>query len=211
MNSPRPAAALFDMDGTLVDSTASVAHCWNEVALHYGLDPVEIVRVSHGVRAVDTVRKYLPESEVLVAVGLLEEWELGFLDGIVPMPGAVEYLSRLEDLAVPVAVVTSASEALAHARFAAAGIRLPEVLVAAHHVSRGKPAPDGYLLAAEQLGVRAADSVVFEDAEAGLQAGTAAGARVVVVGSWISPTTDRLERIHDYRELLADPARDPFA
>jgi sugar-phosphatase len=72
------------------------------------------------------------------------------------------------------------------------------VLVAAEDVSRGKPDPQGYLLAAERLGVPIERCVVFEDAEVGLLAAAASGGRVVVVGGHTSATTAGLERLRDY-------------
>lgn len=205
----RPAAALFDMDGTLVDSTATVELVWTEFAVGRGWDPVELLAISHGVRADDTMRRYLPEHEIAAAVAELHEREIGLVDGTVEVPGAREYLARLEVAGVPWAVVTSAPTALARARILAAGVDLPDVLVTASDVVHGKPAPDGYRQAAARLGVDSASCVVFEDAEAGILAGLAADARVVVVGGWESPTTSGLLRIRDYRDVLDGAAIDP--
>jgi sugar-phosphatase len=79
-----------------------------------------------------------------------------------------------------------------------AGIRLPQLVVTAEDVPHGKPSPDVYLLGAELLNVAPADAVVFEDAEAGIQAGLAAGMRVVVVGAHRSDATRGLPRIASY-------------
>lgn len=207
----RPAAALFDMDGTLVDSTAIVEQVWTEVAVSRGWDPAELLATSHGVRADDTMRRYLPEHEVASAVAALHDRELGLVDGTIPVPGAREYLARLESAGVPWAVVTSAPASLARGRILAAGLELPDVLVTASDVAQGKPAPDGYRQAAARLGVESAECVVFEDAEAGIQAGLAADARVVVLGGWESSTTAGLLRIRSYRDLLDGHVADPFA
>jgi len=95
---------------------------------------------------------------------------------VVALPGADGVL------ALPVvAIATSCVAALARARIAAAGLRAPQVVVTADQVSRGKPAPDPYLLAAERLGVDPADCVVLEDAPAGVAAGKAAGMAVWAV------------------------------
>ncbi len=77
------------------------------------------------------------------------------------------------------AIVTSAPRSIAVDRLQRGAIRVPAVMVCAEDVTRGKPAPDGYLLAAEQLGVAAADCIVVEDAAPGVQAGLAAGMRVL--------------------------------
>ena len=78
-------------------------------------------------------------------------------------------------------MVTSAPLALAQARMGAAGLALPDIVITAEDVTQGKPAPDGFLLAAQRLGVAAQDCLVFEDAPAGIAAAKAAGASVVVI------------------------------
>jgi sugar-phosphatase len=97
--------------------------------------------------------------------------------------------------------VTSAPRELAIARMSLAGFDLPDVVVTAEDVERGKPDPSCYLLAAERLGVSPADAVVFEDAEAGLRAGLAAGMRCVVVGDLQGDVTRGLPRVSDYARL----------
>jgi sugar-phosphatase len=192
---------LFDMDGTLVDSTPVVEAVWTEFGERHGVDPADILAYSHGRQAMDTIVRFLPDASdderLAIAQGLVAE-ELTRTDGIVGIGGAVALLEQLEELGAPVAVVTSAPRELAVARLSAAGLRVPEVLVAAEDVERGKPDPQGYLLAAERLGVLIADCVVFEDAEAGVAAAVASGARVMVVGDLASPGTAGLERLADY-------------
>ena len=174
---------------------------WSAFGGRHGLDPSTILAFAHGRQAADTVAHFLPElsaeeRSALVA-GLLAE-EVTRTDGIVEVPGAGALLAALAERGVPVAIVTSAPRELAVARLDAAGVGIPEVLVAAEDVERGKPDPSCYLLAAERLGVPIERCVVFEDAEAGLAAAVASGGRVVVVGGHASPTTDGLARIRDY-------------
>jgi len=192
---------LFDMDGTLVDSHAVVEAVWSEFGRRHGLDPAQILAYAHGRQAVDTVAHFLPglpdERRAELVAGLVAE-ELTRTDGIVEVPGAAALLTALAEAGVPVAIVTSAPRDLAVVRLEAASVPVPDVLVAAEDVSRGKPDPQGYLLAAERLGVPIERCVVFEDAEAGLVAAVASGGRVVVVGDHSSATTDGLERLRDY-------------
>ncbi|WP_434316290.1 HAD-IA family hydrolase [Leifsonia sp. P73] len=192
---------LFDMDGTLVDSHAVVEAVWSEFGRRHGLDPAEILAYAHGRQAVDTVAHFFPdlpaERRAELVAGLVTE-ELTRTDGIVELPGAVALLTALAEAGAPVAIVTSAPRELAIVRLEAAGVPVPDVLVAAEDVSRGKPDPQGYLLAADRLGVPIGRCVVFEDAEAGLVAAVASGGRVVVVGAHSSATTDGLERLRDY-------------
>ncbi|MEY9951758.1 HAD-IA family hydrolase [Leifsonia sp. EB34] len=195
------AGFLFDMDGTLVDSHAVVESVWGEFGRRHGLDPAELLAYAHGRQAVDTVAHFLPhlsaEQRAELVAALVAE-EVTRTDGIVEVPGAAALVAGLTASGVPMAVVTSAPRALAVARLEAAGVPVPAVLVAAEDVSRGKPDPQGYLLAAERLGVPIEGCVVFEDAEAGLVAAVASGGRVVVVGGHASATTEGLERLRDY-------------
>jgi sugar-phosphatase len=192
-------AALFDMDGTLLDSSAAVVASWTLFATEHGLDTAEVLGSIHGVRAGDSIARYLPADRVEAETQRLIARELALLDGIVEIPGAAQALRALPDAGIPVAIVTSAPRELALARLGAAGIRAPEVVVTAEDIERGKPAPDGYLEAARRLGADPARCVVFEDAEAGIRAGIAAGARVIVVGQYASASTAGLARIADYR------------
>ena len=105
----------------------------------------------------------------------VEEREAIDTAGVVAMPGAAEVLASGRALAI----VTSGTRRLALSRLRASGLTVPDVLVTADSVRRGKPDPEPYLLAASRLGVRPADCTVFEDAPAGVRAGKAAGMRVI--------------------------------
>lgn len=203
--SGKPAhAILFDMDGTLVDSTAAVESLWTDFAAEHGLDIAELLTYSHGRQTLDTLRQFLqhrPKELATLAAGL-ETQEIANTDGIVEIPGAATFLASLGD--IPHAVVTSAGRALAISRLQAAGLPIPEVLIAAEDVLAGKPSPEGYLLAASALGVDIGNCVVFEDAPAGLQAAVNSGARTIVVGTHESTLTKSLARIRDYTQLRLD-------
>lgn len=200
-------AVLFDMDGTLVDSTAVVEQVWGEFAARYGLDLEEILRTSHGVQAGDTVRRFAPPRSDLRALTA----ELGAMErvrtaGIVPLPGAARLLETLP--ADAVALVTSADRILADIRMRAAGLAMPATVVTAELVTRGKPDPEGYLKAAAGLGVDPADAVVFEDAPAGIAAGVAAGIRTVAVGPNTGPLPAGVLHIPDYSAVDAQADKD---
>jgi sugar-phosphatase len=195
------AAALFDMDGTLVDSTAVVETIWRDFCREHGVDERVLVPWSHGRRTPDTVQHFLPdapEGQVAAIVAHLESREQETMAGIVEIPGARDLLTTI---AIPWAVVTSAPRELAVRRMVAAGLPLPDVLVSAEQVERGKPHPDGYLRAAELVAVVPADCVVFEDAEPGVRSAVEAGTRVVVVGDLSSSYAAGLERVADLRHV----------
>ena len=176
------AAFLFDMDGTLIDSIASANTVWTRWANTHGIEPERVLQNMHGVRAVDTIRWLnVPGMDVEREADLLTQAEIDATEGIVPIKGALALLGSLP--ANRWAVVTSAPRALVERRLEVAGIPKPRVLVAAEDVTRGKPAPDGYLLAARRLDVDARNCLVWEDAPAGIGAAEAAGADVVVISA----------------------------
>ncbi|MEV7413616.1 HAD-IA family hydrolase [Streptomyces sp. NPDC089919] len=185
-------ALLFDNDGTLVSSMASVDRCWRRWAAEEGLGAADFARVAlHGRPAAEIVADLLPAARVPAALARIHELEAADVAGGVELlPGTKDLLAALP--AGSWAVVTSATRPLAEARLREAGLAVPE-LVAAEDITRGKPDPEPFLLAARRLGVAPADCVVFEDAPAGLAAGRAAGMRTVA-----------LTTTHPAEELVAD-------
>jgi sugar-phosphatase len=173
------AAFLFDMDGTLVDSIAVANRIWTRWAQGHGIDPDAVLRTMHGVRAVETIGRHLPQGDIEREWAALTQAEMEDLEGVLELAGAAVFLRSLPPERW--AIVTSAPRALAIARLERAGIPVPPVLVTAEDVTRGKPAPDCFLLAARKLGVEPAHCLVWEDAPAGIAAAEAAGATVVVV------------------------------
>ncbi|XVQ13721.1 HAD-IA family hydrolase [Spirillospora sp. CA-255316] len=172
-------AVLFDVDGTLVDSTPLVERAARLWAPEYGIDAEEFLEGAHGRRTSDRVADFLPPERVRAATEHLDALEAAEVEGVTAIAGARELLAGMDGL--PWAVVTSMDPAQLKARAGAAGIPLPEVVVTASDVSVGKPDPSGYLLAARRLGVDPRDCVVVEDAPAGVRAGRAAGATVLAV------------------------------
>ncbi|GHA80375.1 hydrolase [Streptomyces thermoviolaceus subsp. thermoviolaceus] len=176
-------ALLLDMDGTLVNSDAVVERIWRRWAARHGLDGDEVMRVVHGRQGHASMALLLPgrshEENLAENARMLAE-ETADTDGVIPVPGAPEFLGSLRGL--PHALVTSADAALATARMAAAGLPLPDVRVTAESVGASKPDPEGFLKGAAGLGVAPADCIVFEDSGAGIAAGRAAGMRVIGVG-----------------------------
>ncbi|MER6030366.1 HAD-IA family hydrolase [Streptomyces sp. NPDC001851] len=195
-----PHALLFDMDGTLVDSTVVVERTWRRFARRHGLDAERILATAHGRRTGETVARYAPAGvDVAAETARLVAEEVEDVEGVVAVPGAPELLAALPEDRW--AVVTSAGRELTHRRMAAAGLPLPPLLISADDVREGKPSPEGYLAAAAALRVPAAATVVFEDAEAGLRAAVAAGATPVVVGAHRGPAAEGLLRVRDLREV----------
>ncbi|WP_029146022.1 HAD-IA family hydrolase [Microbacterium luticocti] len=176
-------AVLLDMDGTLVDSTAIVERLWLQWAAAHGVDPAAVLEVVHGRQGHESMALLLPGRDPAVnraENAAMLQAETTQTDGVVAVPGAAALLATLAD--APHALVTSADEGLASARMAAAGLGMPQVRVTAEHVSRSKPDPEGFLLAARLLDVDPADCLVLEDSPTGIAAGLAAGMTVIGVG-----------------------------
>jgi len=176
-------AALLDMDGTLVDSTAVVERLWLAWAEPHGIAPETVLSVVHGRQGHQSMAILLPERDHEINLrenDVMLATEADDVDGVIRIAGADALLEALRPH--PHAIVTSANVALMTARMGEAGLTIPELTVTAENVSASKPDPEGFLRAAELLGVDPADCVVFEDSGAGIQAGLAAGMRVIGVG-----------------------------
>jgi len=192
---------LFDMDGVLISSIGSVDRCWKRWAKMYGIPDAENYQVPHGVRAIDIVKSLRPDIDPQEGLRVIEDMEIEDTADLKVLPGAKVLLAGLPPERW--AIVTSATKRLTVARLTVAGLPVPERLISADMVERGKPDPEPYRRGAELLGLRPEDCVVVEDAPSGVGAGKAAGSRVLgVLGThtceelreadWI---VDSLERV----------------
>ena len=170
-------ALLFDMDGVLVNSTPAVARVWRRWAIERGFNPEDVVARAHGRPSLTTVKEFLPDADHDAENREVERREIADLEGVVPLPGALDLLSSLPDDRWT--IVTSCTRALAEVRIRAAGLPLPKKLVTANDITNGKPHADPYLKGASKLGFSPSDCVVLEDVPAGVRSGKAAGARVI--------------------------------
>jgi sugar-phosphatase len=200
------AGVLFDMDGTLVDSTKAVSRSWQRWADEMGFGAL-FSGVPHGRPARASVAELVPAEQVESSVARVTELELADTDDILILPGAAELMASLPEERR--AIVTSCSHDLCRIRLAAAGFDAPATVVTIEDTVKGKPAPDPFLEAADRLGLDARQCVVIEDAPAGLAAGRAAGcATIGVVGTHsadeldadlVVPSLDRLRiELHDH-------------
>jgi sugar-phosphatase len=170
------------MDGTLVDSGPVVERVWTAWAKTQGLDPKGLMPVAHGRRAIETIAMFGKGAlDIEEEARKLEEAERQDMDGLSEIAGARALIASLPPDVW--AVVTSADEALARSRLGACGFPIPRVFITSESVERGKPDPRCYQLGAAGLGLDPKDCVVFEDADAGLAAGRAAGAQLVAIAS----------------------------
>ncbi len=167
---------LFDNDGVLVDSHPAAKAAWDQWSKEYGQD--FDIDQNAGRRAQDLVLAMVGAELFEVANDRINQLEQDTANETVALGGAVKLLHSLTPGTWT--VCTSANKNLGRARLAAAGLPIPAELVTADDVELGKPNPDPYLLGASRLGLAAGECVVFEDAEAGVTSGRAAGVAMVI-------------------------------
>ena len=164
-----------------MDSRVAVERAWMRWAAGHGIDPVAVLAEAHGRRTIDTIRAIAPLLDAETEARLLEDAEAIDFDGVTTLPGAAELLEALPSGSWT--VVTSGTRALATGRLAHGGLPIPEQLITAHDVERGKPDPQPYVAGAAALAVDPAECLVIEDAPAGIEAGKAAGMTVLAVAT----------------------------
>ncbi|MGA8030151.1 MAG: HAD-IA family hydrolase [Bryobacteraceae bacterium] len=172
-------AILFDMDGTLVDSSAVIRRTWEWWSSLHGIPLAPILAVEKGRPTRDVLSQFGPHLDIEAEAARFLECEENDTEGLVAIPGALEAVAAAQQGLW--AVVTSAHRSLGEIRLRAAGLPIPGVFITADLIHRGKPDPESYLLAAQQLKVEPPDCVVFEDAPAGIEAARSAGMSVVGV------------------------------
>lgn len=194
---------LFDNDGVLVDSHPAAKAAWDIWASEYGQD-FDIDQHA-GKRAQDLVLDMVGAELFEAANNRINQLEQDTAHETVPLGGAVELLHSLT--AGTWTVCTSANVNLGRARLQAAGLPVPAELVTADDVQLGKPNPDPYLLGASRLNLLPAECVVFEDAQAGITAGRAAGAGLIIGVSERALATDAEIVVRDLRGITFEVGR----
>ncbi|KAI8052594.1 HAD-superfamily hydrolase subfamily IA, variant 3 [Gilbertella persicaria] len=198
----RAKAFVFDLAGTLIDTTPLVNRFWRQFALENGVDGDKILATSHGVRTIETMAKWTPHRATEEHAQDFERKLAEDSDGVSLLPGVSTLLQKLPH--GKWAICTAGNSYMAKKRLEQCDIDLPEVLVCGDMVSHGKPHPEPYLKAIEKLGFKPEEVIIFEDAPAGVKSAKAAGAQVIAC-----KTTHSLEQLkeagaHEVIELLTD-------
>ena len=215
-----PFAALFDMDGVLVDNTDFHVNAWLQFAQHHNrpLTKDQYVENINGRVSADAMayvfQRPISPGELIV---LTEEKEAIYRElyrpHLQPAPGLLDFLAALKAQGVKLAVGTSAPES--NVLFTLDGLPLRpffDTIVDSSMVKKGKPDPEIYLTAASRVGVVPARCVVFEDAFAGIEAGLRAGMKVIAVAT--THTRDELVDtgaaliVDDFKQLTVDDVRE---
>ncbi|KAK4212506.1 HAD-like protein [Rhypophila decipiens] len=173
---------LFDMDGTIIDSTAAVEKHWGAIGKEIGVSPEVILETSHGRRSIDILRILAPEKATWEYVQDMEgRLPRLYGDDAVEIPGARSLLLDLISKAAPWAIVTSGTVPLVTGWLGVLDLPHPAHLITAESVENGKPDPACYKLGRSRLSLTSPDKrvVVFEDSPAGIRSGKEAGCKVI--------------------------------
>lgn len=192
-------AALFDLDGVIVDTESIYTDFWDDIDRRYPTGVDNFARVIKGntlARILDTYFDEDLRDEILV---LLKEQEESMHYRL--FDGVSDFLDRLIENDIPKAIVTSSNDRKMSRLFGQIPDLRPkfEAVITDAMVERSKPDPQGYLIAAEKLGVDPSDCAVFEDSFAGLEAGRRAGAYVVALA-----TTNPRESLYEKADEVID-------
>ena len=190
---------LFDLDGVLLDSEGQYSIFWEQMDREYPTGIPEFASYIKGFH-LTRILSYFANVEVRQQVlDKLQEFERQMRYEF--FPGALDFVRRVRDAGIPMAIVTSSD----HKKMQALYSQYPDFstlfdkIITGDMVTKAKPDPDCFLMGARQLGVDIKDCIVFEDSRNGLIAGRASGA--LVVG--ISTTLDS-ETVSELSDLTLD-------
>lgn len=192
-------AALFDLDGVLVDTEGVYYDFWAEIDRLYPTGINDFASYIKG-STLKRIMDYFNGDDVRGdIIRRLDEQERGMRYNI--FNGVTAFLDQLREAGIPCAIVTSSNEDKMHKLFAQNDgfADYFEAVITDRQVTRSKPDPQGYLLAAERLGCAPVDCVVFEDSFSGLEAGRRSGACVVGLA-----TTNSRDSIADMADIVID-------
>lgn len=206
----RGAAILLDMDGTLVDSEVSVVASWNRLFRELGSQE-QFDHRFHGQPARNVLRLVcgdVPDERIAELHHQVEAYEITSAESVAVIPGTRELLGELEDASREAGrdvwtIATSCTRPLFEARYGPQNLPVPATTVTADQVTRGKPDPEPYSVAAERLGVDPAECIVVEDSVGGLRAGRAAGCTTIGV-----LTTAPREVLEEHADIIVDSIAD---
>ena len=174
-------AIIFDFDGVLIDSNATYEKHWRIWADDRGVDFEHIRSVHHGIPPAQTISIVAPHLDATREAQQFVESASDDLEGVSPIQGSHRLIESLSPERW--AIATSSLRRIVLPRLSILELASPAVLVTSEDITHGKPAPDPYLKAAEELGYLPAECVVIEDAPAGIRSARAAGARVIAVAT----------------------------
>lgn len=181
--------ALFDFDGVIVDTEPIYDIFWNEAGKRYNIGIDNFADVIKGKTLPNIVDQYFSDRSEDFKRMVIEECVKYESQMPLPaMPGSMEFLHLLKQHGVKMGLVTSSDNEKVERAFAMHNLtNMFDTVVTADRITKGKPDPMCYLLAASDLGASPDNCLVFEDSFAGIEAGKAAGMRVIGLSTTNSP------------------------
>lgn len=169
-------AALFDLDGTLIDTEDQYTVIWGKICRKYRPDIPQLEYLIKGTTLVQIFERYFPNKEDQVEIDQFLDKSEAEMDYSF-YPGALAFIEDLKENGVKCAIVTSSNQKkMASVRKAIVNFDdLFDRVLTSEDFSASKPAPDCYLLGAKVFGCEKDECAVFEDAFTGLQAGMSSG------------------------------------
>ncbi|MEZ4753908.1 MAG: HAD family phosphatase [Bdellovibrionota bacterium] len=205
-------AAIFDMDGLLIDSETLGYQAWQQTSAELNFDlPDEIYFTFIGRRVLDVREIFI--QQISKDLDFEDVWEYkniiknNFLseNGMQIMPGVENILDFFESKKIPTLVATSSLREAADKWLTQLDLKNRFVeIITGEDVENGKPAPDIYLRAAEKISIDPKDCIVFEDSEQGVRSANAAGMDVVLVPGIVPPSDEIREIAHLVCKSLND-------
>ena len=179
------AAFLFDLDGVIIDTEPQYDIFWKDIAEKYQLGIENFENIIKGTTNTEIISRYFsrfPEKTQQKIAKDYQAYELKM--DIIPVPGALEFLESAKKHGIKMGLVTSSDDCKVEYVFGRLPIRSYfDTIVSANRITRGKPDPMCYLLAARELKTAPENCYVFEDSFNGIQAGNAAGMKVIGVST----------------------------
>lgn len=190
-------AALFDLDGVLIDTETLYTEFWDSLGREFATGIDNFAQRIKGTTISNILATYFPESKHAEILDRLQEQEANMQYRL--FPGVIDFLRRISEAGIPAAIVTSSNDDKMESLWR----QLPELrqwfaaVITDSKVQRSKPDPQPYLVAAAELGVSPEDCCVFEDSFSGLESGRRAGAKVVALA-----TTNSAESLAGKADLV---------
>ncbi|NTS76259.1 HAD-IA family hydrolase [Catenovulum sp. SM1970] len=208
----RYAAFIFDMDGTLLDSTEAIRKVSKVWCQKHGLDLEFVLKTCHGSRLLDIIPSFAPHLDAQKEQDDFVSQEAVVTTGIVEIAGANQLLQFLNQIEKPWGIATSSPVPVAGVRLNAAQLPEPDVFITGDQVTRGKPDPEHFELAAQALNQPTNQCLVFEDSHNGVKGALLAGCDVIVIGDHVDIKHPRIiGRINSYQEIKSQLSHQPFS
>ncbi|MDR0798940.1 MAG: HAD family phosphatase [Dysgonamonadaceae bacterium] len=199
-------AALFDLDGVIIDTEAQYDVFWKKTSEDCRLGIENFEKIIKGTTLPTIMSRYfshLPEDQQQKLIAEVNAFDIQLK--MIPIAGALDFLSELKKAGIPMGLVTSSSDQKLAAVFQKLPIRdFFDTVVSADRITRGKPDPMCYLLAAKDLGMAPDHCFVLEDSFSGIQSGKSAGMKVIGLAT-TNPASaiqaDCVQVIPDFQEF----------